>query len=132
MTLTLEIKRQGLRNFINYFLGFFVAVLLSAFMCLIHADRFSFILAAVFALIGNKYVLDQLVPATANFTLSDNLQIASFTFVIVAALLAALDSRTSPTGGRKPFQYLSPTVTGIGLALYTFYVVANGAIAFNS
>lgn len=131
MTLTFDIKRQGMRNFINYFLGFFVAALLSAFACIIATDRFSFILAAIFALIGNKYVLDQLLPATASFTLSDNLQLATFVYVMGTSLFVALDTMPDHAE-RKRFRFLSPKMAVIGLFVYTVYCGAYSVIAMMS
>lgn len=96
-----DIKRLGLRLFFNYFIGFFVA----SIVCLLtfFVDRqnlnakYSLCMAAVFASVGNKYVLDSFLPFTTAFTLSDSIQVATFSYIITAAVTATLQSMPRPS-----------------------------------
>ena len=131
MTLTFEIKRKGWRNFVNYFLGFFVAILLSLLACFVKSERFSIILGAVFSLIGTKFVLDQTLPAAGGLALSDHLELASFTFVLATALLVAIESRQEDNAGKR----LSAVNLGLVAALFCAYLAYVGVhvfVAYNS
>ncbi len=96
LAIVFDIKRLGLRLFFNYFIGFFVAFV----VCLLtfFVDRhnlnakYSLCMAAVFASVGNKYVLDSFLPFTTTFTLSDAIQVATFTYIITAAITATFQS----------------------------------------
>lgn len=131
LTLTFEIKRLGWRNFLSYFLGFFVAILLSLLACFIRSERFSIVLGAIFSLIGTKYVIDQTLPASGTLALSDHLEFASFAFVLITSLLVTIETRREAT----TVVAMSPTNLGIvaaSLAAYIIYVGINVFLAYNS
>ncbi len=90
LTFVIEIKRQGWRPFFNYFIGFFIAFFLCNMIYLVHpkdlSARASLSLGAIVTSVGNKYVLDQILPNTSQFTLADAIQITTFVMITIAIL----------------------------------------------
>jgi len=73
----LSIHRDASGLFWKMFLGMYIAFLI-AFICFfIHADgidsRFGLSVGSLFAVIGNKYIIDSALPESSSFTLVDTL-----------------------------------------------------------
>ncbi|MDR3516124.1 MAG: hypothetical protein P4M00_09920 [Azospirillaceae bacterium] len=89
------IKRAGLRILCSMFIGFFVAftlVLLSYFMDAIGmaASRVGLSAGAIFAAIGNKYIIDNYLPPSSSFTLADGIELATFLAIIFGILVTVV------------------------------------------
>lgn len=88
---TIELDREALGLFGKMFLGMYVAFLI-AFTCFfIHSDniddRFGLNVGALFAVVGNKYVIDSALPESSSFTLVDTLH--GLTLVLIFAMTAS-------------------------------------------
>ncbi len=90
------IRRDAFGLFWKMFLGMYAAFLI-AFVCFfIHADsieaRFGLSVGALFAAIGNKYIIDSALPESSTFTLVDTLHGLTlfFIFAIISASAYAL------------------------------------------
>jgi hypothetical protein len=86
----LDIKRDATGLFWKMFLGMYIAFLI-AYMCFfIHADsmdsRFGLSVGALFAVIGNKYVVDASLPETTSFTLVDTLHCLTLVFILCVVM----------------------------------------------
>ena len=73
------------------FLGMYIAFLI-AFVCFfIHSDgmdsRFGLSVGSIFAVIGNKYIIDSALPESSSFTLVDTLH--GITLFFIFAIIAA-------------------------------------------
>ena len=80
------IKRDAMGLFWKMFLGMYVAFLI-AYMCFyIHSDsidsRFGLSVGALFAVIGNKYIIDSSLPESTTFTLVDTLHGITLVFIL--------------------------------------------------
>ena len=122
--LEIDIKRSGIREFINYFIVFFIAVFLIALAYFIYPSftdaKFSLALSAIFAAMANKYILDGLLPSTPDFTLSDNIQLMSFAYIILGCSIFTIESILM----RHNLLSLSLKINYIAFALSTLiYVV---------
>lgn len=90
------IKRDAGELFWKMFLGMYVAFLIAYICFYIHADnidsRFGLSVGALFAAIGNKYIIDSSLPESNSLTLVDTLHGVTllFIFLIVAASAYAL------------------------------------------
>lgn len=88
LSFIIDIKREGVRLFFNYFIGFLVAFFLCAVIYIVDpreiGARTSLSLGATFTAIGNKYILDQVLPFTTSFTLADAIQSATFLMIVAA------------------------------------------------
>jgi hypothetical protein len=81
------IRRDVFGLFWKIFLGMYVAFLI-AFICFfIHSDsidsRFGLGVGSLFAVIGNKYIIDSSLPETTSFTLVDTLHGITLLFVFI-------------------------------------------------
>lgn len=96
LTFVIEIKRQGWRLFFDYFAGFFIAAFLCFMVYLVEPGssgmsiRSSLALGAVFSFVGNKYILNQVLPFTTDFTLNDSIQLATFILIFISVLYYVL------------------------------------------
>jgi hypothetical protein len=62
-------------------------------MCFfIHADsiesRFGLSVGSLFAAVGNKYIIDSILPETSTFTLVDSLHALTFIGILVTIILS--------------------------------------------
>ncbi len=94
--LRLSIKRDASGLFWKMFLGMYLAFLIAYVCFYIHADgmdsRFGLSVGSLFAVIGNKYIIDSALPESSTFTLVDTLHgltLASI-FVIITATAYSL------------------------------------------
>ncbi|MGB3006179.1 MAG: hypothetical protein WBC06_06705 [Chitinophagaceae bacterium] len=87
----LSIKRDAGGLFWKMFLGMYIAFLISFLCFYIHADgmdsRFGLSVGSIFAVIGNKYIIDSSLPETAAFTLVDILH--GMTLISILVVIAA-------------------------------------------
>ncbi|AIL12556.1 hypothetical protein IM40_01940 [Candidatus Paracaedimonas acanthamoebae] len=93
LSFIIDIKREGVRLFFNYFIGFLVSFFLCAVIYIVDlreiGARTSLSLGATFTAIGNKYILDQVLPFTTSFTLADAIQSATFAMIVAAVSMIA-------------------------------------------
>jgi len=93
-TIYFDIKRQGSRLFINYYIGFIISFLLSIIIFAMRPDRIdsriNLSLGSIFPAVGNKYIIDNLLPTTNQFTLSDSIQLIVFGMVVTAIIVTVV------------------------------------------
>lgn len=93
---TVNISRNASGLFWKMFLGMYIAFLIAYVCFYIHTDaidsRFGLSVGALFAVIGNKYIIDSSLPETTSFTLVDMLHGLTlfFIFAIIAATAYSL------------------------------------------
>jgi hypothetical protein len=91
--LRLSIVRDAGGLFWKMFLGMYIAFLIAYVCFYIHADgmdsRFSLSVGALFAVIGNKYIIDSSLPESTSFTLVDTLHgLTLFCILLIVASTA--------------------------------------------
>lgn len=92
----LSIHRDAAGLFWKMFLGMYIAFLIAYVCFYIHADgmdsRFGLSVGSLFAVIGNKYIIDSSLPESTTFTLVDTLHGLTlfFIFAVVAATAYSL------------------------------------------
>lgn len=89
----LQIDRDAMGLFWKMFLGMYLAFLI-AYMCFyIHTDsidsRFGLSVGALFAVVGNKYIVDSALPESVTFTLVDTLHGITLFFMLVIMVSTA-------------------------------------------
>lgn len=81
----LNIHRDASGLFWKMFLGMYIAFLIAYICFYIHADgidsRFGLSVGALFAVIGNKYIIDSALPESTSFTLVDTLHGLTLFFI---------------------------------------------------
>ena len=92
----IEIARDSWGMFLKIFLGMYISFLISFACFFIHSDnmdsRFGLSVGSLFAVIGNKYVIDSSLPESTSFTLVDTLHGLTllFVFAVVASSVHSL------------------------------------------
>jgi hypothetical protein len=85
------INRSAAGLFWKMFLGMYIAFLIAYVCFFIHADildaRFGLSVGALFAVVGNKYIIDSSLPESTSFTLVDTLHGITL-FCILAVIVA--------------------------------------------
>lgn len=90
------IERDSWELFLKLFLGMYISFMLSYVCFYIHADnidsRFNLSVGALFAVVGNKYIIDSSLPESTSFTLVDSLHGLTllFVFTVVACSIHSL------------------------------------------
>lgn len=90
------LNRDAMGLFWKMFLGMYLAFLISYICFYIHADsmdsRFGLSVGSVFAVVGNKYIIESALPESTTFTLVDTLHGITlfFIFAIIAATTYSL------------------------------------------
>lgn len=90
--MTLERNAWGL--FFKLFMGMYIAFFISSVSFIIDPSevepRFGLPVGGLFAAVGNKYIIDSLLPETSTFTLVDSLHTITFLFIFFTIASAAM------------------------------------------
>jgi hypothetical protein len=112
--------------FAKIFLGMYVAFLISFICFYIHADyidsRFGLSVGALFAAIGNKYIIDSSLPESTSFTLVDTLHGITLFFIFAVTTASVYSLRLvkqGKTAKARKFDHITAT------AVLIIYVVLN-------
>jgi hypothetical protein len=96
LRIKIGITREASGLFWKMFLGMYIAFMI-AFICFfIHSDgmdsRFGLSVGSIFAVIGNKYIIDSSLPESTSFTLVDTLHGLTLTaiFFVISATAYSL------------------------------------------
>ena len=93
----LSIRRDAGGLFWKMFLGMYIAFLIAYICFYIHADsidsRFGLSVGSLFAVIGNKYIIDSALPETSSFTLVDMLHGLTLFFIFCVVTSTAFSLR---------------------------------------
>lgn len=127
------INRDAMGLFWKMFLGMYVAFLI-AYMCFyIHTDsidsRFGLSVGALFAVIGNKYIIDSSLPESTSFTLVDTLHGITLLFIltiIVSTSYTLLLIKREQVDKAKKFDFVSAQV------LLACYLLLNGYFIYTA
>ena len=122
----LVVSREASGLFWKMFLGMYIAFLISFVCFYIHADgmdsRFGLTVGSLFAVIGNKYIIDSALPESSSFTLVDMLHGVTlfFIFATIAANAYSLNliKKDKPAKAYR-FDMLAATVVLI------LYIILN-------
>jgi len=91
-TIEMDIERNAWGLFLKIFIGMYIAFLISTLSFTPHPSelepRFGLPVGGLFAAVGNKYIIDSLLPESSSFTLVDTLHTLTF-FSIFATLLVS-------------------------------------------
>lgn len=94
---TIGLQREAMGLFWKMFIGMYVAFLIAYVCFYIHVDsiesRFGLSVGSLFAVVGNKYIIDSALPEAASFTLVDTLHGITlfFIFAVILSTIYALN-----------------------------------------
>lgn len=120
------IERDAAGLFWKMFLGMYIAFLIAYICFYIHADgidsRFGLSVGSLFAVIGNKYIIDSSLPESTSFTLVDSLHgltLFSIFVVITATAFSLRLVKQNKMQAARRFDMI------IAQSLLAFYVIMN-------
>lgn len=100
--ITIKIKRKSWGLFFSLFTGMYVAFFISSlvfFIDPIEVDpRFGLSVGGLFAAVGNKYIVDSILPQSTTFSLVDKLHILTFIFLLLCIVLSVISLRLWKNG----------------------------------
>ncbi|MGN6478276.1 MAG: hypothetical protein ACTHKV_13710 [Flavipsychrobacter sp.] len=119
---TILIDRSAMGLFWKMFLGMYVAFLI-AYMCFyIHADsidsRFGLSVGALFAVVGNKYIIDSALPESSSFTLVDMLHGITLFCILVVIVCTAYSLKLVKDGKEAAARRFDMITAQLLLAAY--------------
>jgi len=126
------ISRDASELFWKMFLGMYVSFLISYMCFYIHADsvdsRFGLSVGALFAAIGNKYVIESSLPDSSAFTLVDTLHGFTLFFIFVVIVTSTFALRLVKDNKVKQANKLDFIVAQVMLGIYiilNIYFITN-------
>jgi hypothetical protein len=130
----LNISRDAGGLFWKMFLGMYIAFLIAYICFYIDPDemgsRFGLSVGALFAVIGNKYIIDSSLPETTSFTLVDTLHGVTlfFIFAIIAATAYSLKlvKENKPIKAKK-FDMVAAQVSLLVYVLMNIYFIVQAS-----
>ncbi|MEI6558818.1 MAG: hypothetical protein WCO00_10460 [Rhodospirillaceae bacterium] len=128
------LDHAGGRIFGTNFLGFFVADLLTGVTMAVESfavtraaipfvGRLNMVAGSLFGAVGNAYLVEKLLPPTPNLTLTDLVQVSSFSS-IAFALFTAIGTETMARMG-----YLAPAISGAARTSVAIFLGSQVAMA---
>jgi hypothetical protein len=127
----LSIKREAGGLFWKMFLGMYIAFLIAYVCFYIHSDgmdsRFGLSVGSLFAVIGNKYIIDSSLPESTSFTLVDTLHGLTLFFIfatVTATAYSLLMVKKNKIEKAKKFDMLSAQVLLLIYVALNIYFIA--------
>jgi hypothetical protein len=99
--ISFTIEREGSGLFFKLFTGVYVAYCISLLVFVMgpeNAERFGLLVGGLFAAIGNKYIVDGLLPQTTMFTLVDKIHVLTFSFILLHLILTVIVWKVNISG----------------------------------
>ncbi len=121
-TIDLDIERSAWGMFMKIFLGMYIAFLIALISFTPHPSemepRFGLPVGGLFAAVGNKYIIDSLLPESSNFTLVDTLHALTFIGVFGTLLVSAIALKQYDMGKKELCEATNRVGFKIVVALY--------------
>ena len=124
--LEMDIERDAWGLFMKIFIGMYIAFLIAIISFTPHPSelepRFGLPVGGLFAAVGNKYIIDSLLPESSSFTLVDTLHSLTFLSVLLTLIVSAIALKLVDNG--KPEKALLVNKVGARIVV-GIYVLAN-------
>ena len=109
--------------------GAYIAFLISTLVFFISSEnqdsRFGLIVGGVFAAIGNKYIVESIVPSSTTTTLMDNVHNLTLLFILLISIVVAVTLHLYETGDER-HRKLSLKIDKIAFGSFVFlYIIIN-------
>lgn len=122
----MDIERDAWGLFMKIFIGMYIAFLIAIISFTPHPSelepRFGLPVGGLFAAVGNKYIIDSLLPESSSFTLVDTLHALTFLSVLMTLIVSAISLKLVDNGKAD----LALKVNRLGFRIVVaVYVVAN-------
>lgn len=101
----LDIERDAWGLFMKIFIGMYIAFMISILSFTTKPSelepRFGLPVGGLFAAVGNKYIIDSLLPESSSFTLVDSLHAITFMAIFLTLLVSAIALHYSDRGNNN-------------------------------
>lgn len=122
----MDIERNAWGLFMKIFIGMYIAFLISIISFTIRVSelepRFGLPVGGLFATVGNKYIIDSILPETSSFTLVDSLHTLTFLSIFGTLVVSAVALRQYDNG--NPEAAIRYNRVGSRYVV-AFYILAN-------
>ncbi len=121
-TVDIYIERNAWGLFFKLFLCMYVSFFISYMCFFIHADsiesRFGLSVGSLFAAVGNKYIIDSILPESSTFTLVDSLHAFTFVAILITIILSVYSLSLSKSKKLKMANKIDKKSAKVLLVLY--------------
>jgi hypothetical protein len=131
--IVMDIERDGWGLFWKLFSGMYIAFLIAMVSFGLQVNelepRFGLPVGGLFAAVGNKYIIDSLLPESNTFTLVDSLHSVTFLSIFIILFLSAVTLHSYHKGNvdqAKKINFLS------ALAVLIVFAAINSLLVFNA
>lgn len=123
---TIGLERSAWGLFFKIFLGMYIAFMIATISFTPHPSetdpRFGLPVGGLFAAVGNKYIIDSLLPESSAFTLVDTLHALTFVGIFAILLVSAISLKQYDRGRKE----LAEKVNRMGARIIiTLYAILN-------
>ena len=120
------LERAAWGMFFKIFLGMYIAFMIATISFTPHPSelepRFGLPVGGLFAAVGNKYIIDSLLPESSSFTLVDTLHAITFIGIFAILLVSAFALKQYDAGRNERAEFINKR--GATLVV-TSYIIAN-------
>jgi hypothetical protein len=119
------IRRDGQWElFLKVFLGMYISFLIAYVCFFIHTarveSRYGLSVGALYAVIGNKYIIDSALPETTSFTLVDTLHGLTLLFILIVIISTTYSLKLVKEDNDVKANRIDKIMAAITLSLYVF------------
>lgn len=122
----MDIQRNAWGLFMKIFIGMYIAFLISIISFTIHPSefepRFGLPVGGLFATVGNKYIIDSILPESSSFTLVDSLHTITFLGIFATLVVSAIALQESDKGNKEKAERINKQGTKYVIG---FFILAN-------
>lgn len=124
-TVDMFLERNAWGLFFKLFLCMYVSFFISYMCFFIHADsmesRFGLSVGSLFAAVGNKYIIDSILPESSTFTLVDSLHALTFIAILATIILSVYSLNLAKNKQLKKANRVDKKASRIMLFVYLFF-----------
>lgn len=131
------IERDGWTLFVKLFTGVYVAFFISIMVFFIDPvdvdPRFGLSVGAIFAAVGNKYIVDSILPEVTTFTLADKVHNITFVYLLLSIALSVYSLYKFKKGKEKAskkidkYSFICILISFVMINVYIIYNSVNNA-----
>ena len=124
----MDLERQAFGLFMKIFIGMYIAFLIAIISFVPHPSefepRFGLPVGGLFAAVGNKYIIDSLLPESSTFSLVDTLHTLTFLGIFSTLVVSAICLKLHDLGKKE----VCLRVNQVGSRLVVAFYVALNAL----
>lgn len=118
----MDISRDAWGLFMKIFIGMYIAFLISIISFTPHPSefepRFGLPVGGLFATVGNKYIIDSILPESSSFTLVDTLHTLTFLAIFSTLVVSAIALKQYDKGNKEKSERVNSLGAKIVISLY--------------